>query len=227
MEKNKLSIIIPAFNEENSVQKIIKKVANVNYPCDFEIIFINNGSIDLTLKKASEIKIHNLKIFSYKKNMGKGFAIKTGLSHATGNIYIIQDADLEYNPENIPSLIKPLINKKFDIALGNRFSGKNKKDIYYFGNKLFTFLVNVLYSSKIKDVETGYKAFTKEVANLLKFELNDFGFEIEFISMALKNRLGITEIPVDYRARTKKEGKKINWKDGIKTLFYILKFKFL
>jgi len=226
-----LSIIIPAYNEENTIQKVLIKLNQIKYPCKHELILVNDASTDHTLERAIQVspKIDNLKIISYNKNRGKGFALRRGLIHATGEIFIIQDADLEYSPEEIPKLVNFALTNSLDLVYGNRFWDKTLKKRmarpYYLGNKIISLLLSQIYQTQIKDVETCQKLFTRKVLNSMQLELDDFGFEIEFTSKALKNGFKIKEIPIVYHPRKKERGKKITWLDGIKALFYIFKFK--
>jgi len=172
----KLSVIIPVYNEGKTIEEIIKRIRRVVYPVDYELILVNDGSTDSTLNKA-DFSV------SYSKNKGKGHAVKRGLSIATGDIFIIQDADLEYNPKDIPKLIKPIIENKTDVVYGNRFNSNNKWKIphHYIGNKLLTFIANLNYGYDLTDIETGYKAFNKKVKDSLSLKYKDFRFEMEFL----------------------------------------------
>ncbi len=228
MDKQKLSIIMPAFNEEITASLIIKAVSEIKFPYDVEIIFVNDGSTDSTLDKISELqpKMPNLKIISYKNNRGKGFAVRTGLLQAHGDFFIIQDADLEYNPSEIPVLINPLVNGLADVVMGNRMADIKKKNIYYFFNITVSSWISILFCKKINDFGGCYKAFTKKVKDSLNLKVDGFGFDIEFVSKSIKNKFKIIEMPVTYMPRSVKEGKKINWIDGIKAIIYIIRFRF-
>ena len=222
----KLSIIIPVYNEEKTILSLLERVKKVNIgKIQKEIIIIDDCSIDKTKDLIKNLK--DIKILYHKKNLGKGAVIRTGLSVATGDIIIIQDADLEYYPEEYPKLLKPLLENKSKVVYGSRFLNKHKPKykIYYLGNKFLTFLINLFYNSKITDMETCYKVFKKDVIKNIKLESNDFGIEPEITSKLLKNKYKIYEVPIKYKSRDFKEGKKINWKDGLKAIYYIIKYK--
>lgn len=226
MKFEKLSIIIPVYNEEKTIKKLLEKVKQVKLPLKKEIIVINDGSSDNSFEILKNFK--NIRLTSHEKNKGKGAAIKTGLKYCTGDIIIIQDADLEYDPNQIPYLIKPILENKTEIVYGSRFLRKNNKKWalphHYIGNRIISLIASFLYNTNLTDIETCYKAFTKKVKNSINLELNDFGFEIEFTAKARRKKFKIKEIPIKYIPRLWKEGKKITWKDGIKALIYLFKF---
>ncbi len=226
----KLSIIIPVYNEEKTIRYVINKVSEVDYNMDTEIIIINDGSSDKTFNELNKIKkkFKKLKIISYKKNKGKGYAIRLGITKSKGNIIVIQDADLEYSPNQIPYLINPLTMKQKKVVYGSRFMGeyKNMKFFQFLGNKILTFLTNLLFGSNLTDMETCYKCIHKDVLNKIDLFSDGFEIEAEISAKILKSGFEIYELPIDYSARTKKEGKKINWKDAIKNIIVLLKIKF-
>ena len=223
----KLSIIIPVHNEEQYVKKVLEKVLAVPLTCEKEIIVINDGSTDNTEKILEElVKKNNLKLFKHQKNLGKGSAIKTGITESTGNLIIIQDADLEYNPRDIPTLLEK-INKDTAAVYGNRDTKKWPKREYRYvlGAKILTMIINLLYGSKLKDVYTGYKLFNAEKIdiNLLKnLKSTGFEFEAEVTCKILSNGGKIVEVPIEYIPRNKKEGKHIGLKDAFKGFSTIL-----
>jgi len=225
----KLSIIIPVFNEENTIIDLLKTVNSVDYGVPTEIIVVNDGSTDKTYEQLFKVKklIKNIKIISYKKNKGKGYAIRQGIKNINGDIMIIQDADLEYYPNQIPILIKPIIKGKYNVVYGSRFLGscKNMKFTFLFGNKFLTFMTNLLFVSQITDMETCYKVIHKNVLRKLNLESDGFEIEAEITAKVLKNGFEIKEIPVRYKARSKKTGKKIKISDGLKNFFILLKVK--
>jgi glycosyltransferase involved in cell wall biosynthesis len=229
---NKLSIIIPTYDEERTVDKLINKVDKIKYPCYYEIIVVNDGSKDHTYEKEKVVQHKDkkhIKIISYNKNRGKGYAIRTGLKHAKGDIFIVQDADLEYDPKQIPKLIMPILKEKTEVVYGSRFLKINNSNwkipTHYIGNKLLTQLTNLLYFSKLTDMETCYKAFTKKVKDSFSLTTDRFGFEVEITAKICKNKFKIIELPIDYKPRDWTEGKKISWKDGIQAAWYLIKFR--
>jgi glycosyltransferase involved in cell wall biosynthesis len=225
----KLSIIIPVFNEEKTIINLLKKVNSVDYGIPTEIIVVNDGSTDRTHENLLKIKksIKNINIISYKKNKGKGHAIKQGIKNISGDIMIIQDADFEYDPNQIPTLIKPIMNGQYKIVYGSRFLGsyENMKFTFLFGNKVLTFITNVLFKSSLTDVETCYKVIHKSVLKELNLESDGFEIEAEITAKILKNGYKIKEIPVTYKARTKEAGKKIKVSDGLRNLLVLIKIR--
>lgn len=187
----KLSIIIPVYNEEKTLKELLNRVKNIQVSIKKEVIVVDDGSIDNSLMILKNIK--DIKLILHKNNKGKGAAIRTGLKHSTGDIIIIQDADLEYNPDQIPILIKPILENRAEIVYGARFlkreNEKWKLPLHYIGNRLLSFLANLLYGCKLTDIKTGYKVFTRKVKDFLNLRLNDFGFEVEFTTQVCKKDL--------------------------------------
>ncbi len=228
----KLSIIIPAYNEQDNIKEIISRVQKVSLDnITKELIIVDDFSTDSTKKILSDIKDSSIKIFFHQKNQGKGAAIRTGLRHATGDIILIQDADLEYDPKEYPALLKPILENKTDVVYGSRMDviKKNMSKMYklhYFGNVFLTFVTNILYGSKISDMETGYKVFRKEVLEGINLKARRFDFEPEITAKIMKKGCKIVEVPIGFTARKFEEGKKITWRDGIKALFYLVRYRF-
>jgi len=225
----KLSIIIPVFNEENTIIDLLKTVNTVDYTIPTEIIVVNDGSTDKTYEQLLKIKnlIEGVEIISYEKNKGKGHAIRQGINNINGDIIIIQDADFEYDPKQIPILIEPIIEGKDKVVYGSRFLGsfKNMKFSFLFGNKFLNFITNLLFRSQLTDIETCYKTIHKDVLRKLNLESDGFEIEAEITAKILKNGYRIKEIPIRYKARTKEAGKKIRIFDGFKNLIILLKIK--
>lgn len=226
----KLSIITPVYNEENTVKEIMNLVSSVKYPLEYEHVIINDGSTDSTAEKILEAKNSNVKFINMQKNGGKGFAIRQGLKEASGDIFIIQDADLEYNPSQIPTIIKPILEGKTDVVFGSRYLCDQegyKNNLHNFGNKFLTLMTNIIYGTSLTDMETCYKAFTRNVLDKISLKCTRFDFEPEITAKIAKERFSVLEVPIKVNPRRREEGKKITWRDGIKALFYLLKYRFV
>jgi glycosyltransferase involved in cell wall biosynthesis len=224
-----LSIIIPAYNEAKTIKRVIEMVQSVNLGnIKKEIVVIDDGSADETREILS--KIPGIKLHCHNRNMGKGSAIRTGLQHSTGDIIIIQDADLEYNPQNYTHLLEPIFKGRASVVYGSRFIKKGFKPankFYYIGNILLSLITAALYFKKITDMETCYKVFTRESINNIELKAKGFEFEPEITSKLLKRGYGIIEIPIDYKGRDFKDGKKLRpIREGIKAVYYLLKYRF-
>ena len=224
----KLSILIPCYNEEKTIKTLLKKVkSNINP--DDEIIVIDDFSNDKTqdiLK--NEITNNICKVIYNKKNHGKGYSIRKGIAAATGDIILIQDADLEYDPNDYKKLIDPIKNNIADVVYGSRFIGFKDRRVLFFwhtiGNKFLTLLSNMMTNLNLTDMEVCYKAFRSEILKKLKLEENRFGFEPEITAKISKMDLRIYEVGISYYGRTYDEGKKIGWKDGFRAIYCILKY---
>lgn len=227
----KLSIIIPAYNEEGTILKVIHSVKKARIKAEKEIIVIDDCSTDRTKDILKRFNEKSVKVFCHKKNEGKGAAIKTGLGIARGDIILIQDADLEYNPEEYQKLLMPIIEGKADVVYGSRLESirKNLKSMYklhYIGNMFLTFVTNLLYGARITDMETGYKVFRKKVVKEIKLKATRFDFEPEITAKILKKGYKIHEVPISFKGRKFAEGKKITWIDGVKAVCYLIKYRF-
>lgn len=225
----KLSVIIPAYNEINTIDEIISLVERS--PVEKEIIIIDDCSTDGTRDRLKEIERgkEGIEVKYHDKNQGKGAALRTGFTSVTGDIIVIQDADLELNPEEYPILIAPILDGKADIVYGSRFLGSAHAVLpftKYMANKFLTMLSNILNNINLTDMETCYKVFKREVLDQITIKSNRFGFEPEFTAKAAKTDFIIYEVPVSYCARTNFEGKKICWWDGMKAVFLIFWFRF-
>jgi len=224
----KLSIVIPIYNEEKTLLEILKKVENAPvFNLEKEIILIDDGSTDST-----KIILKNLgnkyKVLYHQKNQGKGKAIRTGFEKTTGDIILIQDADLELNPNNYPQLLKPILENKADIVYGSRYKQKDSSiyKSHYWGVKILSFLTNLLYGSKLTDVYCGYKVFKTNILKNLKLVSNGFEIESELTVKSLKKGYKITEVPIDYFPRSFDQGKKIRLSNGLKAILIIIKNRF-
>lgn len=221
----KLSVIVPVYNEKNTIREILKKIMEVELYK--EIIVIDDNSSDGTkeiLKNEYEDK-ENFKIVFKEKNEGKTDAIKTGLKYVDGDVVIIQDADLEYEPQDYVKLIEPILENKADVVYGSRFLNKKYKlSLWYLANKFLTYLTNLFTKLNITDMETCYKAFRSEIIKNVKIESKRFGFEPEITIKIARRKYRITEVPISYNPRSFKKGKKITWKDGFSAIWTILKY---
>lgn len=236
----KLSIIIPAYNEEKTVEKIIEKVASIDLsPMDKEIVIINDASTDGTLSKIEQIKkkFKDLRIYSHTKNQGKGAAIRTGLQNATGDYIVIQDADLEYDPKYLVILTRPIIEKKVQVVYGTRLKrlphpkGEERRFrflLHFFGNRFLSLITSIMYGQWITDMETCYKIFPKKALQRIKLTGNGFDFEPEITAKLIKQGYKILELPITTNPRGYEEGKKLRTiPEGIKALLTLLKYRII
>ena len=224
----KLSVVMQIYNERNTLRSVIQRVLSV--PFDIELLCVDDGSSDGSTEILSELRAEheNLRFFLQPHNMGKGAALRRGIQEATGDFVVIQDADLEYDPQDYPTLLDPLIQGKADVVYGSRFLGSGPHRVLYFwhsvGNWILTLLSNCLTNINLSDMETCYKAFRREVIQSIPIEENRFGFEPEITVKVAKRRLRIYEVGISYWGRTYEEGKKIGWKDGVRALWCLLKY---
>ena len=226
----KISIVIPCFNEENTIETIVDRV--VNSPVENkEIVIVDDFSSDNTRNILSNISDKVDKVIYHDKNMGKGAALRSGFKSVTGDVVIIQDADLEYDPDEYPILLGPILNDKADVVYGSRFMGGRPHRILYFwhmvGNKILTLFSNMFTNLNLTDMETCYKVFNREIIDQIEIEENRFGFEPEITAKVAKLNCRIYEVGISYYGRTYQEGKKINWKDGFRALYAIIKYNLL
>jgi len=220
-----LSVIVPVYNEAKTIRQILEKIDAVDI--DKEIIVVNDGSSDETNNILRGIKLGNLKIICHSDNRGKGAAFLTGLSHAKGEFVVIQDADLEYDPNDYLKLSSVIKKDKADVVLGARFTkGYCGSFIPRFGNRFLTGLLNFLFNVKLNDCLTCYKLFRSQMIKSLDLKAQSFDIEIEIITKAIKNKLRIVEVPIAYHPRTYAEGKKIRWRDGVRAILSILRYRF-
>ena len=227
----KLSVIIPVFNERSTIKEVMDAVLAVEMAD--EIIIVDDGSTDGTREFYPEIAAlsHVIQIHLHEKNMGKGAAVRTGFSKASGDIFLIQDADLEYDPREYDMLTRPIVEGKAAVVYGSRFRGGPTKTMFFWhmvGNKLLTFVTNILYNTILTDMETCYKVFRADVVRDMTLRSKGFEFEPEVTSKVLKRGHRIYEVPISYNGREFDEGKKLNpWKEGPKALYYLIKYRFV
>lgn len=225
----KLSVVIPVYNEESTIGEVIDKVRAVDLPIDKEIIVVDDGSTDGTVKILERKQEDVTYIHFSRVNFGKGAAIRVGLTYVTGDIVIIQDADLELDPNEYKLLLQPILADHADVVYGSRFlkSAANIPRRTIWANRFLTWLTNMLYGSRLTDMETAYKAFRTAIIRTVKLKCHRFEFEPEVTAKLLRAGYQIKEIPISYNPRTSHEGKKINWRDGLTAIWTLLKFKVL
>ena len=226
---NKITILIPVYNEVNTLMPILQKLESIDfYGLEKEIILIDDYSTDGTKELYKDL---NYKVLYHEKNMGKGASLRDGFKEAAGDIVTIQDADLEYNPEDLLPLVKVVLDNEADVAYGSRFmnidKSKNFMLTHFLGNKMLTIITNILYGATLTDMETCYKVFKSEYVKHLDIKSNRFDFEPEITAKVLKHGARLKEVPITYVARGFKEGKKISWKDGFAAIFALIKFRFM
>ena len=223
----KLSVVIPVYNEIGTIEEILKRVGSV--PQDIEIIVVDDGSTDGTTKWLKERAGDDVKVIFHQKNKGKGAALRTGFELVTGDIVIIQDADLEYDPREYGRLIEPILDGRADVVYGSRFTGGPQRVLFfwhYVGNRFLTLLSDMLTNLNLSDMETCYKVFRADLLKEITIKSNRFGFEPEITARFARLKCRIYEVPISYSGRTYEDGKKITWRDGLVALFHIIRFKF-
>jgi glycosyltransferase involved in cell wall biosynthesis len=224
----RVSVLIPCYNENDTIRQVVEAVKAAPYP-DKEIIVIDDCSKDGTRERLkTEIAPLVDRILYHATNQGKGAALRTGVNAATGDIIVIQDADLEYTPNEYPLLVEPILQNQADIVFGSRFMGGRPHRVLYFwhsvGNRILTLASNMFTNLNLTDMETGYKAFRREIMQGIRIEENRFGFEPEITAKIAKLRCRVYEVGISYHGRTYDEGKKIKWKDGVRALYCIVKY---
>lgn len=223
----KLSILIPVYNERPTILEIIKRVQSVSF--EKEIIAVDDGSTDGTRELLPQIEAQGVIVLYHERNQGKGAAIQTALQHATGDIIVIQDADLEYDPRDYKQLVEPIVERRAKVVYGSRFLGPRMAMFFWhmLANKMLTLMTNILYDAILSDMETGYKAFRADVIKKLRLRSRRFDFEPEVTAKILKQRIRIFEVPISYYGREYSEGKKIGMKDGFVAIWTLLKYRFV
>ena len=233
----KLSVLVPVYNEERTLEEVVRRVCA--FPMAKEIILVDDGSKDHSREILTRLQEENqrandplnrVRTFFQPQNQGKGAALKTALSHVTGDVVLVQDADLEYDPADYPTLIEPIQKGLADVVYGTRFAGGGAHRVFFFwhsmGNRVLTLLSNMLSNLNLSDMEVGYKVFRAEVLKGVELESKRFGFEPEITVKLAKKHCRFYEVPIAYHGRTYEEGKKITWKDGLAALYYMIRFRF-
>jgi len=225
----KLSVIIPVYNEASSIEEIIRRVQAVQLAG--EIVVVDDGSTDGTRERLAALDGKSgLRVILHEQNMGKGAAVRTGIAAAQGDVLLIQDADLEYDPAEYPNLLKPLEEGLADVVYGSRFLGAARRPILFWNmvaNRILTFMTNILYNNILSDMETGYKVFRKSVIDGVPLRARRFDFEPEFTAKMLKRHVRIYEVPITFNPREYSEGKKIKTKDAFEAVWTLLKYRFV
>lgn len=239
----RLSVIVPAYNEVETIAEILRRVRAVDLRVSVgygpednavvhlarEVVVVDDGSTDGTRDVLYGLERDpDLKVILHDHNQGKGAAVRTGLEHATGDVMLIQDADLEYDPRDYSAMLKPILEGRSQVVYGSRFRGGPTKAMFFWhmlGNRFLTLVTNVLYDSILSDMETCYKVFTREVADQLKLQASGWGFDPEITAQILKRGYRIYEVPIAYTGREFEEGKKIGWRDGLTVLWTLLKHR--
>jgi glycosyltransferase involved in cell wall biosynthesis len=225
----KLSVIVPVYDERNTVVEIVRRMRAVDLPVDLEILVIDDGSTDGTRDVLRQLHDSTVRVITHERNRGKGAAIRTGLAQLTGDLVLVQDADLEYDPEDWPKLLTPIMRGKAQVVYGSRFTGerRNMLFLHWVGNRFLSLVTNVLYNTTLSDMETCYKLFDRTVLQGIKLRAMRFEFEPEVTAKILRRGIRIYEVPISYTGREFDEGKKITWRDGFVALWTLVKYRFV
>ena len=223
-----LSVIVPVYNERNTVVEVLRRIRAVELPVAKEVVVVDDGSTDGTDKVLSALEDSTVRIIRHPENRGKGAAIRSGLARASGDLVLIQDADLEYDPDDWPRLLDPVLKGKAEVVYGSRFTGerKNMRLSSWIGNRLLVFVTNVLYRTTLSDMETCSKLIDRRVLDGMVIESDRFDFEPEITAKLLRAGVRIYEVPISYAGRESDEGQKFNWRDGVRALGTLLRYRF-
>jgi len=222
-----LSVLVPVYNERNTVAEILRRIRAVELPLALEVVVIDDGSTDGTGKVLSALQDSTVRVVTHAANRGKGAAVRTGLASARGDLVLIQDADLEYDPDDWPRLLDPVLKGKAQVVYGSRFTGERRamRPAQWLGNRLLTLTANVLYRSTLSDMETCYKLFDRDVLEGITVQADGFDFEPEITAKVLRRGYRIYEVPVSYTGRDPSEGTKFDWVDGVHALTTLVRFR--
>lgn len=224
----KLSILMPVYNEEDRVATAVKQALDVNYPTEVELVVVDDGSRDGTAEILGRLHDSRIRVITQPRNKGKGAAVRAAVKHATGDYMVILDADLEYDPQDIPKLLEPVLDGRASVVYGNRTFGSHSSFSFWYvmGNKAVTTAANILYNCYLGDLETCFKLMPVPLFRSLDVHSAGFGMEAEVTGKLLRRRIRPYEVPISYRARTREEGKKITWKDGVEALWILGRERF-
>ncbi|RIK07960.1 MAG: glycosyl transferase [Acidobacteria bacterium] len=224
----KISIIIPVFNERNTLQEVVRRCRAADLPCPREILIVDDGSTDGSDQIARGLEDSTVRAVIQGRNQGKGAAVRKGIEVASGDYILIQDADLEYDPDDWQKLVAPVLAGKATVVYGSRFTGERRNMMFWHwvGNRMLSFVTNVLYNTTLSDMETCYKLAPTEVLQSLGLKANKFDIEPEMTAKLLRKRVRIYEVPISYAGREFEEGKKITWRDGFSALWTLIKYRF-
>jgi len=224
-----LSIIVPVYNERNTVAEVIRRMRAVELPLEREILIVDDGSTDGTRDVLSQLADSTVRVVLHERNQGKGAAVRTGLAQVTGDLVLIQDADLEYDPDDWPKLLAPALKGRARVVYGSRFTGerRNMLFVHWVGNRFLSLVTNVLYNTTLSDMETCYKLFERDVITSLHLRATRFDFEPEVTAKVLRRGIRIYEVPISYSGREYDEGKKITWRDGFAALWTLVRCRVL
>jgi glycosyltransferase involved in cell wall biosynthesis len=224
-----VSVIIPVYNENKTIAEIIRRVKAQNIAT--EILVIDDGSTDGTREKLESLNEDgNIRVILHDRNQGKGAAVRTGIENVNGEVILIQDADLEYDPRDYPELLRPIEEDLADVVYGSRFLGGPRRSVMFWhmvANRMLTFLTNILYNTILSDMETGYKVFKREIVRDMKLRANRFDFEPEFTAKILKRKVRVFDVPISFNPRDYEEGKKIGMRDAFQAVWALLKYRFV
>ena len=225
----KLSVIVPVFDERNTVAEIVRRMRSVDIPLEREFVLVDDGSSDGTREVLSQLTDSTVRVVYHERNRGKGAAIRTGLEQVTGDLVLVQDADLEYDPNDWPKLLAPILSGKATVVYGSRFTGerRNMLFLHWVGNRFLSLVTNILYNTTLSDMETCYKLFDRRVLDGMRLRASRFEFEPEVTAKVLRRGIRIYEVPISYAGREVHEGKKITWRDGFVALWTLVKYRFV
>ena len=229
VQYHKLSVIVPVYDERNTVVEIVRRMRAVDIPLEREFVLVDDGSTDGTREVLRQLTDSTVRVVYHEKNQGKGAAIRSGLEQVTGDLVLVQDADLEYDPEDWPKLLAPVLRGKAQVVYGSRFTGerRNMLFLHWIGNRFLSLVTNVLYNTTLSDMETCYKLFDRRVLAGITLRSSRFDFEPEVTAKVLRRGIRIYEVPISYAGREFHEGKKITWRDGVVALWTLVKYRFV